>query len=58
MIAEALGLKKTPHITQMLRDIVAQGWATERMDTSKWPHRYRYDPTQKTLDWYAKNTAA
>lgn len=51
-IAEALGLKKTPHIINLLNQVVADGWALQETDLTTWPHRIRYYPSETMKQWY------
>lgn len=53
-----VGLKKTPHLTGLINQLVADGWIVERMDTSSWPHRMRYTPSDRLIEWHAKTSAA
>lgn len=57
-IAEMLGLKKTPHLVSLIRQLVNDGWIVEQQDTRSWPHRWRYTPSDKLAEWHAENPAA
>lgn len=57
-IAEMLGLKKTPHLVGLIRQLVADGWIVEDVDTKSWPYRMRYKPSDKLAQWHADNPAA
>lgn len=41
-IAEALGLKKSIHVTNLIRVLVSEKYITEVLDDRQYPARYRY----------------
>lgn len=58
MIAELLGLKKTPYLIQLINQAVADGWISEEIDTLSWPHRMIYRPTEQLAKWHADRVVA
>lgn len=41
-IADALGLKKSVHVTNLLRLLVTENYISEVLDDSEYPPRFRY----------------
>ena len=56
-IAQMIGLKKTPHLIGLLQQLVKDGWIVETVDTLSWPHRMRYTPSERLIEWH-KDSAA
>lgn len=48
-VGSRLGLKQTPYLWDMLREIVASGWAREVWDTSLERPAYRYYPASPVV---------
>lgn len=55
--ADGSPLKKTPYIANLLDQLVRDGYAVVTEDTTVWPRRLRYSPSQALLEGRGMATA-
>jgi hypothetical protein len=58
MIADLLGMTKSPHLIGLINQAVADGWISQEIDMSSWPHRMIYKPTEQLAKWHSERGAA
>lgn len=57
-IAARLGLKVSPHLIDLVEDLVKQGWVDRTINLDRPSAGYRYFPSEKLEKWHAERGAA
>ena len=57
-IAEMLNLTVSPHLINLVEDLVKQGWVDRTFNLERPSAGYRYFPSDRLEKWHAANSAA